>query len=535
MNDTLWATAFACLMLLVTAGKAHSVSQSGKEDNGRFELLHEWDILKFATKGGAEPCDKAMLAGVKVSSNGRFFVSAPRWKLGVPATLSEVNFTSGVLTPFPSLIRNAVGMRGALQSVLGFEIDAQDRLWALDQGKVAGKAAIPGAIKLLIWDLKTDTQVQLHEFPPDVASPTASFLNDLVVDQVNNVAYVTDSGIGIDGDAPLQPGLIVFDFSTNSSRRVLSNHSSVMNTDLWLVVNGSKVLETRPMRTGADGIALTPDTKTLYYCPLTSHTLYRLPTALLRDPNLPADKLARAVVNVTGKDASDGLGMGNNNVLFLTSLEQNGIRQLNVAHPSHAETRPLVSDPRMVWPDTIGFDQFRSAFLFCFCSCVLGTCPIADPHLCVTKQRPQSRLDCVCGTRERRRVLFSPRDPLTLFSLGPRPTTLQRIGRTPWTSAFPISKYGARSSERTAIFSLVIDVPIECQFKHHLISERLAESTTRQRVRRTSEAGSTGAKGQIHPIAQQERPPALAPSSQSPSRTTQVPRSARRSPDRNSP
>lgn len=37
------------------------------------------------------------------------------------------------------------------------------------------------------------------------------------------------------------------------------------------------------MRTGADGIALTPDFEKLIWCPLSSHQLFSIPTKLLID------------------------------------------------------------------------------------------------------------------------------------------------------------------------------------------------------------------------------------------------------------
>ena len=72
------------------------------------ELLYGFKYLNFTF---SDPVDAAaydysncMLAGIKVNSKGDFFVSVPRWNLGVPATLSKlVNTTDGVLLePFPS-------------------------------------------------------------------------------------------------------------------------------------------------------------------------------------------------------------------------------------------------------------------------------------------------------------------------------------------------------------------------------------------------------------------------------------------------
>lgn len=66
-----------------------------------------------------------------------------------------------------------------MKSVLGFEIDEQDRMWILDQGKIAGQKAEEGAIKLIVWDIKKHELIHHINFTEDIASRTRSFLNDI--------------------------------------------------------------------------------------------------------------------------------------------------------------------------------------------------------------------------------------------------------------------------------------------------------------------------------------------------------------------
>jgi hypothetical protein len=87
-----------------------------------------------------------------MDSRGRVFVSTPRWKPGVPATLSLVQ-SNGILQPFPSWEMNQVGNASTLQSVLGFEIDPYDRLWVLDQGRVSGQPLQSGPHPLFLHRL----------------------------------------------------------------------------------------------------------------------------------------------------------------------------------------------------------------------------------------------------------------------------------------------------------------------------------------------------------------------------------------------
>ena len=129
-----------------------------------------------------------------------------------------------VLQPFPSWDMNREGDADALQSVLGFEIDPLDRVWILDQGKVNGSAAQPGAIKLVVWDIRQDVELIRYVFSDEEASLQDSFLcalssvrrnslpfrNDIVVDVIHNFAYITDSGVPANSSRPMRPGLLVF-------------------------------------------------------------------------------------------------------------------------------------------------------------------------------------------------------------------------------------------------------------------------------------------------------------------------------------
>lgn len=71
-------------------------------------------------------------------------------------------------------------------------------MYVLDQAIVGGRTNnfINNTIKLLKIDLKTDTLLYVYRFPYEVANEH-SFLNDLVIDRINNFIYITDSGINV--------------------------------------------------------------------------------------------------------------------------------------------------------------------------------------------------------------------------------------------------------------------------------------------------------------------------------------------------
>lgn len=323
-----------------------------------------------------------MLAGVKATSTGTIFVSVPRWKPGVPATLATLDFsapgatpTTPLLRPFPSWEGNAVGDASALQSVLGFEIDSCDRVWVLDQGRVAGEPAIPGSIKLVVYNSTTGAELWRRTFSEDLASADRSFLNDLVLDQVNQFAFITDSGIPINASLPDKGGLLIYNYQADEGhqgegvgpvRRVIdSTWATQPNTSLWIHINGDPVLQASPEMTGADGIALSPDVNTLVTCPLTSHHNFAIPTAVLRDPTSTDAQILAATVDLGSKGtASDGLAFDSTGALYNTGLELNGVfRQSHVAPGQGPGDSLAMNATTLVWPDTIGFDHHGSILL----------------------------------------------------------------------------------------------------------------------------------------------------------------------------
>jgi sugar lactone lactonase YvrE len=110
-----------------------------------------------------------------------------------------------------------------------------------------------------------------------------------------------------------------------------------------------------PMRTGADGIALSADRKTLYWCPLTGRHLYSVETSLLQDFSTPLEEIKRAVQDLGDKGTNtDGLGADNQGKIYYTMLEGQGI---GIYDPGQGTFKKLISDERMIWVDGMTFDN----------------------------------------------------------------------------------------------------------------------------------------------------------------------------------
>lgn len=294
-----------------------------------------------------------MPTGVTVSSSGRIFVCFPRWGDDVPYTVGEIR--NGDVVPYPDLDINhahdgdpAHGFIN-VQSVVA---DDQNRLWILDTAAPGFSTPVPGGAKLVAVDLKTNRIVRTIVLPSDVILKS-TYVNDVRFDfRIGKVgvAYITDSS----GTGP--GGIIVVDLSTGSAVRRLSGDSSTSPERGFIGVVEGRSFGIKdadgtfhPAAMSADGIALSPDGKTLYYSPLSSRHLFAVPTKLLRDPNVSEQDLAVAVQDLGEKGASDGLAVDATGTVYVGDYEHNGIRR----RTTNGYWETLVHDPRVLWPDTL--------------------------------------------------------------------------------------------------------------------------------------------------------------------------------------
>lgn len=330
---------------------------------GDYEILFNWNHLdwNFKDKEAEKVFDEnehwkgAMPAGFKTDSNGNYYLSVPRWSEGIPGTLNKIVMKDGrpLLEAFPSWEMNKEGKDGALQSVLGYEIDEKDVMWILDQGHINSQPSVDGSQKLVRYDLKKNKILETIKIPNEIASYQASFLNDLVVDNKNGFVYIADSGIFTD---PLQGGIIVYNMKTKQLRRVLNQHYSTQDVaGFHFQIAGKNVWKDSPMRTGADGIALSADRSTLYFCPLTGRNLYSIDTSYLQDFTLPYSDIEKRVEAEGSKGTNtDGMAADNRGNVYYTMLEGQGIGMFDPKTNKHST---FISDDRMIWVDGIQFDN----------------------------------------------------------------------------------------------------------------------------------------------------------------------------------
>lgn len=295
-----------------------------------------WKLQEFAA-------GDRQWTGVAVSPEGRLFANFPRW--AEMRGFSVIEFLpGGGHRPYPGAEWNQwtadVDPKARFACVQSVVADRQGFLWILDSGNPRFEGVIPGAPKLVKVDLKTDQVVRVFPFETP-AVETASYLNDVRIDPSANAAYLTDSGTG---------ALIVLDLETGTPRRLLAGHPSTKGEETVLYV-GKRPWKRNGVtpQVHADGLALSPDGRFLYYQALSGRTLYRVLTAALRDPKIPPEDLANAVEIVGRPGAADGLEFDGQGNLLLTAIEYDAIHRLT----PEGKLECLAQSREIRWPDSL--------------------------------------------------------------------------------------------------------------------------------------------------------------------------------------
>jgi sugar lactone lactonase YvrE len=308
--------------------------------------------------------DNFRLVGIDVSAEGRVFATAPASRARSAYSMVEVNPKTGELKPYPDADWNKFDEQrmGSSEwiSVQALWVDGKDHLWALDSSlpKIDQEPLPP---KLVEFDLSTNRIVRQYDFNGVVSQKDS--LNDVRVDVVHNFAYLTNAGN--------KGSLVALDLKTGKARQVLIGDRStfadpkqhlMIGKDVALRPDGSVVA------IQADGIALSPDSRWLYYRPLTDHNYWRVPTAALRDEKLPDAELAKKVEYLGSAVLSGGLIIDKHGTLYAGDLEHGSVVAITRT-PSHTlMTKVFVRDPsKLSWADGFAISQ--------------GYLYIADSHL----------------------------------------------------------------------------------------------------------------------------------------------------------
>lgn len=300
------------------------------------------------------------VTGVTVAKDGRTFVNFPRWSEDAPVSVAELKDGKPIAYPndewnsWRNAKKDEVDPKNHFVCVQSVVADGQDRLWVVDAAAPAMGAVVKDGAKLVGIDLKTNTVVKTIPFDTSTVMQ-ASYINDVRISPDGKTAFLTDSGA--------EGALIVVDIDSGSAKRVLSGHPTTIPDKSVTVTYDGKPLrrpDGRGVEFSADGIALSPDGKTLYWQAIKGKTLYGIPTDALTGwatasfvPELLSDRtLGSKIVTVGENGPADGLLVSKKDGrMYVSSPQDNAVKVRDLSGTNSGLTT-LVQDPQLRWPDT---------------------------------------------------------------------------------------------------------------------------------------------------------------------------------------
>lgn len=355
-------TVFACICLLLVCLISTVIFIRFRYGGGRTDFpdrtsspVFEGNVLETVADLMVPPGNLA------VSADGRLFFS---FHPEARPDIRVAEWKDGTAVAYPNQAYQGPGKQDVyFDTVLSVRIDAKNRLWTLD---LANHGI--GQPQLLAFDLSTATLVHQYDFPREYAG-LGSHLNDFQIDPAAETIYIADASI-----FAKTPAILVYDISARTCRRLLENHPSVIPDNYIPVVQGRvmAIFGIFAIRPGVDSIALDKSGQWLYFAPVTSHYMYRIRAADLKDAALSSQELSRRVEKFAEKTMSDGLTMDIEGNIYITDIENSAIVRLT----PEGDLETLVKADRLRWPDGLGFGP--DGWLYVTCSAlhqVIGRTP----------------------------------------------------------------------------------------------------------------------------------------------------------------
>lgn len=314
---------------------------AGVGDNPEIEVVYQLNIAPSVVTASA---DGSWVVGLDQADRPQF--RAVRVKKA-----TEV-------VPFPS---DAIARADASGPVILDAVEALHRdhdgiVWILDNGR---RSEMPP--KIVAWD-DNESKVQMVRAITPPATVPGSFLSDFVIDPDSPLVVISDPANGANA------ALILLDRGTGVGRRVLQGHASVVpNPTVALTLprgmtavkrlDGTSVLP----HAGVRPLALDRKAEWLYFAPVQSRHIFRLPMKLLRRSDASAEALAAAVEQYAYKPPCSSFVIDTKGNIHLGDIES---RAIGVIESGKRGYRALASDARLLWPDGLAFGQDGNLYFF---------------------------------------------------------------------------------------------------------------------------------------------------------------------------
>ncbi|KAH8418148.1 hypothetical protein KR009_001143 [Drosophila setifemur] len=212
--------------------EGNEYTQSNSRSESQIEIVNEWKYLDFeyptfvarqnAIKNGDFVPKNNLPLGIDVHRN-RLFITTPRWKDGVPASLGTIPFpiqeSSPPIRPYPNWEHHGNPNNPdclKLISVYRTAIDKCHRIWLIDSGIVNATIGLNQICppKIVVFDLNTDQLLVRYNFPKTQVKEDSLHSNIVV-----NIGNTCEDAHAVVSDV-WRFGLIVYSLSKNRSWRI---------------------------------------------------------------------------------------------------------------------------------------------------------------------------------------------------------------------------------------------------------------------------------------------------------------------------
>ncbi|XP_057653642.1 protein yellow [Diorhabda carinulata] len=297
----------------------------------------------------------------------RIFITLPRWKEGVAASLTYIKMTdnpvSPLLRPYPDWETHNQDVEiPGIVSAFRIRADSCGRLWVIDSGyknmldQTIAKKVTP---RLLIFDLTTDKLIRTYEIPKDQWHTEESFFANIAVDEKNcddSFTYLADLG---------HPALVVYDYKQNKSWMIQHHYFNIDPLAGKMNVSGISF----QWEDGLFGLALSEKDSegysTLYFHPMTSFNEFKVSTKILTNEELVKNSTAIfgefKLLGSRGPKAQSGVSFlhKKTGVLFYALINLNAVACWRTSlknYTMESQGRVFMSNELMVFPNDIKVD-----------------------------------------------------------------------------------------------------------------------------------------------------------------------------------
>ena len=255
------------------------------------KVVEDWDDFEISSDETNLDCPKCIPYNVKVINNGTICISIPRVYNSSDIDINKNDIIMTFLSlrtdvaddhywvpwPFERYVYAHKDFKEfplKIYSVMGFEIDANYNYYLLDQGIILheNNTVVENTSKLVVFT-KFGAEVNTYYF--NETDFTTSLLTDIVVDESQEYAYITDSGNLLNNQSI--PRLIVLNLKNKEYYKILNNNENFKpEEDINITYSDNEIYNYFTNITGLNKIQISCDGEKIYFSSLKSKKIFNV-------------------------------------------------------------------------------------------------------------------------------------------------------------------------------------------------------------------------------------------------------------------